>query len=130
MKNVLKVLGIFALFLATAFTIISCDKEDDPTDLDFFAGTYNGAISYTEGTNNITTNTGKVFVTKIASNTKYNFAFSDNIPDINGVEFNREGEHVLVMIGSNATAYIRIENGVLKMFYTKDGKTWTADCTR
>ena len=130
MKNVLKILGVFVLLLVTTFTLSSCEKEDDPVNNDFFAGTYNGSISYLDGSTNISTNTGKVFVTKIASGTKYNFAFSDSIPNLNGIEFEKQGDHTLVMVGSNATVYIRIDNNELKILYTKDGKTWTANCTR
>ncbi len=42
---------------------------------------------------------GSVFVTKIASGTKYNFAFSDKIPDLNGVEFEKKGDNTLVSVG-------------------------------
>jgi len=87
-------------------------------------------FSYKDGSTDINTDNGSVFVTKIASGTKYNFAFSNSIPDLNGVEFNQEGDHTLVMIGSNGTSYIRIDNNDLKILYIKDGKTWTANCTR
>lgn len=108
-----------------------CSKKDDPVDNDFFAATYTGSISYSDGTSTITNNTsGKIFVTKIASGTKYNFAFSDNIPDLNAVEFNKEGDNVLVSVGATAAVFIRIDNNVLRILYTKDGKTWTANCTR
>lgn len=111
-------------------TTVSCSDDDDPTNNDFFAGTYRGTVSYNDSDNSINTNEGSVFVTKIASGTKYNFAFSNNIPDLNGIEFNQEGDHTLVMIGSNGTSYIRIDNNELKILYLKDGKTWTANCTR
>ena len=89
MKNLFKVAGIFLL---TAFTIVSfysCSRSDDPADNDFFAGTYKGNVSYRNNTNSTTINNanGSVFVTKIASGTRYNFTFSDKIPDLNGVEF-------------------------------------------
>ncbi|MEG0696039.1 MAG: hypothetical protein RR447_02755, partial [Algoriella sp.] len=68
MKNLLKLLAVtvFALFVFTGF-----NNDDDPANNDFFAGTYKGSISYREGTNNISSNSGSVFVTKIASGTKY-----------------------------------------------------------
>lgn len=129
MKNLLKYFGLFLL----AFSLISltsCRSDDDPADNDFFAGTYNGAISYSDETETLSTDNGKVFVTKIASGTTYNFAFSDGIPNLNGIEFNKEGDNVMVMVGSTATSYIRIDNNELKIFYTKDGKIWTANATR
>ncbi len=127
MKNLLKTFGIIILSL---FVIVSCSRDDDPADNDFFAGTYNGSISYVDGSNNINTADGKVFVTKIASGTKYNFKFSNGIPDLNGVEFQQTGDNTLVSVGSNGTSYIKIDNNDLDILYTKDGKTWTANCTR
>ncbi|MDR6515997.1 hypothetical protein [Chryseobacterium camelliae] len=130
MKKAIKILGLFMLVFFTALSFTSCSDDDDPANNDFFAGTYRGSVSYKEGSNTISANDGSVFVTKIASGTKYNFAFSNNIPDLNGVEFQQTGDNTLVMVGSNATTYIRIDNNELKIFYTRDGKTWTANCTR
>ncbi len=129
MKNVLKILGVFVLLFAVT-SITSCRSDDDPADNDFFAGTYKGSISYTDDQNNISTDNGEVFVTKIASGTKYNFRFSNGIPDLNGLEFEKQGDNTLVMINSNALVYVRIDNNELKMLYTADGKTWRANCTR
>ncbi len=127
MKNLLKFMAVafFALFVFTA-----CSDDDDPANNDFFAGTYKGKTTYREGTNSITTDNGSVFVTKIASGTKYNFAFSDKIPDLNGIEFEKKGDNSLVSIGANETSYIKIDNKNLTILYTKDGKTWTANATR
>ena len=129
MKNVFKILGVFVL-LFTAFSLSSCRDDDDPADNDFFAGTYKGSISYNDNDNDIATDNGEVFVTKIASGTKYNFRFSNGIPDLNGLEFQKQGDNTLVMVNSNALVYIRIDNNELKMLYTADGKTWRANCTR
>lgn len=130
MKKAIKILGLFMLVFVAALSFTSCSDDDDPVNNDFFAGTYKGSISYNDGSTNNSTDNGSVFVTKIASGTKYNFAFSNGIPDLNGVEFEQQGDHTLVMIGSNATSYIRIDNNELKILYIKDGKTWTANCTR
>ncbi|MDQ1098502.1 MULTISPECIES: hypothetical protein [Chryseobacterium] len=130
MKKAIKILGLFMLVFFTALSFTSCSDDDDPANNDFFAGTYRGSISYKEGSNSISANDGSVFVTKIASGTKYNFAFSNNIPDLNGVEFQQTGDNTLVMVGSNTSTYIRIDNNELKILYTRDGKTWTANCTR
>lgn len=130
MKNVFKILGAFVLLFFTAISFASCSKDDDPADSDFFAGTYKGSVQYNGNGNTIQSNDGSVFVTKIASGTKYNFAFSNGIPDLNGVEFQKQGDNVLVSIGSTATSYIRIDNNTLKILYSKDGNTWTANCTR
>lgn len=130
LKNVLKYLGIFLLVFSLVGFTSSCRNDDDPADNDFFAGTYNGSISYNDGSTNISKDNGSVFVTKIASGTKYNFKFSDDIPDLNGVTFEKQGDNTLVMVGSTATTYIRIDNNDLKILYSVDGKTWTANCTR
>ena len=127
MKNLLKFLAVtfFALFVFTA-----CSKDDDPADNDFFAGTYKGSVSYRDGDNRITSDNGSVLVTKIASGTKYNFIFSNNIPNLNGLEFEKKGDKTLVSVGASATSYINIDNSKLTILYTKDGKTWTANATR
>lgn len=127
--SLLKFLGLFLIVLSI-FTTVSCSRDDDPADNDFFAGTYNGSISYNDGSTNISKDNGSVFVTKIASGTKYNFRFSDSIPDLNGVEFEKQGDNVLVMVGSTATSYIRINNNDLTIFYSSNGKTWTANAKR
>lgn len=131
MKKAIRILGLFLLTFFVITSVASCKDDDDPADNDFFAGTYRGSISYNDGggTNN-STNDGSVFVTKIASGTKYNFRFSNGIPDLNGLEFQKTGDNTLVMVGSNQTVYVRIDNNDLKMFYTADGKTWIANCKR
>ena len=128
-KNAMKFFGLF-LLVFSIFAMSSCRSDDDPVDNDFFAGTYKGNISYFDGSSTITKDNGSVFVTKIASGTKYNFRFSDGIPDLNGVEFKQEGDNVLVMVGSTESAYIRIDNNTLKIAYTRDGKIWTASGSR
>ncbi|CAD7804183.1 hypothetical protein CHRY9390_01187 [Chryseobacterium aquaeductus] len=130
MKNAIKILGVFMLFMFTAISFTSCSNDDDPADNDFFAGTYKGSISYNDGSTTNSTDNGEVFVTKIASGTKYNFRFSNGIPDLNGLEFEKQGDNSLVMVGSTALVYVRIDNNELKMFYTADGKTWTANAAR
>ncbi|HAO27205.1 MAG TPA: hypothetical protein DCQ68_04975, partial [Chryseobacterium indologenes] len=108
MKKAIRILGLFMLVFA-AVSFSSCSKDDDPTNNDFFAGTYKGKVSYNDGgSTNISNDNGSVFVTKIASGTKYNFSFSNSIPDLNGIEFEQKGDHTLVMVGSSATSYIRI----------------------
>jgi hypothetical protein len=129
MKNAFKILGALML-LFTFMSISSCSNDDDPADNDFFAGTYKGSISYNDNDNDIATDNGEVFVTKIASGTKYNFRFSNGIPDLNGLEFQKQGDNTLVMVNSTALVYVRIDNNELKMLYTADGKTWRANCTR
>ena len=129
LKNPFRFLGLLVL-LFSLISLTSCSRDDDPADNDFFAGTYNGSISYNDGTTSISKDNGSVFVTKIASGTKYNFAFSDKIPDLNGIEFEKKGDNSLVSVGSSASSFITIDSKKLTILYTKDGKTWRANATR
>lgn len=130
MKNLIKYLGLF-LMAFSMFALTSCSRNDDPADNDFFAGTYKGSVSYNDGgSTKISSDNGSVFVTKIGSGTKYNFTFSNGIPDLNGIEFQKSGDNIMVSIGATGTSYIRIDNKTLKMLFIKDGKTWTANATR
>ena len=127
MTNLLKFLAVtfFAVFVFTA-----CSNDDDPANNDFFAGTYKGTVNYVDGDKTVYNENGSVFVTKIASGTKYNFAFSDKIPDLNGIEFEKKGDNSLVSVGSSASSFITIDSKKLTILYTKDGKTWRANATR
>ena len=112
-ENLLKILGL-VLISFSLLTFTSCSKDDDPADNDFFVGTYNGSVGYTDGgSNNISDANGKVTVTKIASGTKYNFSFSNGIPDLNGIEFEKTGDNSMINIGSGANAIITIDNNDL-----------------
>ncbi len=126
MKNVLKIFGVFCI----AFLAFSCSKDDDPANNDLFVGTYNGPISYAADGENISVDDGAVTVVKTGNN--YYFRFSDGIPDLTGVEFENDGDNVLVNVDfEDGVQYIRITASTLRMLYTKDGnKTWTADCDR
>ena len=116
-----------AILLMIPLFFIACSKDDDPADNDLFVGTYNGTISYTSGSTSTRTETGKVTVIKTGNN--YDFKFSDGIPDLNGVEF-QKNENEAVSIGSDLSKYIRITAGTLNIVYGKDGAIWTADCKR
>ena len=129
MKNLMKYFGLL-LMVFSMLSLVSCSRDDDPADNDFFAGTYNGSVSYYDGSKTINSDAGKVFVTKIASGTTYNFTFSDGIPSLNGIEFQKTGDNTMISVGSSANSYIRIDNNTLKILYNKDGKIWTANCTR
>lgn len=124
MKNLLRSFAI--LFLVTT-VFISCSKDDDPADNDLFVGTYNGSISYTADGVNKSNDDGSVTVTKVGNN--YNFRFSDDIPNLNGVEF-RKDENSVISIGDDESKYIRIDENSLDITFTKDGQFWSANCTR
>jgi len=125
MKNLLKffLVTFFALFVFTA-----CSDDDDPADNDLFVGTYNGRVTYVDSGTNIESNDGNVRVVKVGD--KYNFIFSNSIPNITGIEFQKEDANYSINIGGNESSYIRINASDLRIFYTKDGKVWTANATR
>ncbi|WP_291911540.1 hypothetical protein [Chitinophaga sp. CB10] len=125
MKSMLKFIGVLLL---TAFVFASCSKDTDPADVDVFAGTFKGKIGYHDADQNLSTDAGSVFVTKVGS--RYDFRFSDGIPDLTGVEFEKKDDNTMVNIGSAGTGLITINKDKLVIGYTKDGRTWTADCGR
>lgn len=123
-----KLFSTLAIVLLTVSIFTSCKKDDDPADNDLFVGTYRGSVAYTTDTENISNADGSINVVKVGN--KYNFAFSNSIPDINGIEFAEDGDNTYINIGSTETSYIRITASSLDILYLKDGKRWTADCTR
>lgn len=122
-----KAIRIFSLLLIATTIMIACKKDKDPAESDFFVGTYKGSVSYSKDGNLITSSDGKITVSKVGET--YNFYFGNNIPDITGVKFEKSGDNSYVSIGSGLTG-IKIDASTLKMLVTKDGATWTADCTR
>ena len=127
MKNTLKILGLLSLFLV-AFTFTSCSSDDDPADNDLFVGTYKGNVSYVKAGEETKSNeNGSVRVVKVGDT--YNFNFSDDIPSIKGIKIEKD-KNVAILVGTEESSYIRIDEGVLKILYIKDGATWTANAKR
>lgn len=126
MKLILKSLGI-ALMVTLLFT--ACSKDDDPADNKFFIGTYNGRVTYTGDGDDVDNSAGSVTVVKGGSATTYNFKFSNGIPDINNVEFNKSGDNTWISVGDLA-GLINVNAKRLTINVTKNGNIWTADCTR
>ncbi|GEP92662.1 hypothetical protein SAMN05660909_04607 [Chitinophaga terrae (ex Kim and Jung 2007)] len=125
MKMFMSFMG--ALLLSTLL-FTSCSKDKDPADTDIFAGTFKGKIGYTDSDQNISKDNGSVFVTKVG--TRYDFRFSDGIPDLTGVEFEKKDDNTMVSIGSSGTGLITINKDRLVIGFTRDNKAWSADCTR
>ncbi len=124
----MKILGL--MLVATIF-FTACSKDDDPADNDIFIGNYKGKISYADlgnSENNKPLADGTVNVKKLGNT--YYFSFSNDIPDLNGVEFEKKGDNVLVNVDAKEGALIRIDAGKLTIAFTKDNKIWTADCQR
>lgn len=124
MKSILKIFGILCLSI---FVFTACSDDDDPADSDFFIGRYNGKVTYANADETKTNDNGHVQVVKVGD--KYNFLFSDGIPNITGIEIEKN-DNTAVMIGSTETHYIRINASNLTIFYLKDGATWTANADR
>ena len=128
MKNLFR---IFAVVCLIAFTV-SCSKDDDPAEEDFFVGKYEGSITYeNEDGDQESHDDGKIEVIKLGNNKKYDFKFSNGIPSLNNVEFEEEGDNTLINIDfEDGVQYIRINESTLKMHYSKDGQTWEANAER
>lgn len=125
MKRKIKFLGMLAI--AMLLFTVGCSKDDDPADNDFFVGTYNGTITFSDGSETITDDDGRVTVVKVDDS--YTFDFGSNIPNINGVKFQQQDDNTYISIGDGVTG-ITITANSLKMLVSNDRGTWTADCTR
>lgn len=127
MKSIIKLSSI----LLFSIILFSCGSSH-PTDDNFFVGTYKGQVEY-KGDNgdNISHNSGKVTVIKVASKTKYNFEFSNGIPNLNNVEFKKDGDKRMINVDfEDGVQFIEIEKSTLKIHYSKDGNTWKANLKR
>lgn len=122
MNKSYKLLG--TLFFITAM-LVSCTKDNDPSDDNLFVGTYNGGVSYSEADSNtdISTEDGRVTLVKVGDT--YNFDFSDGIPSLKGIKMEKN-QNILI----NSTGAIKIDEGILIIAYSKDGETWGANCDR
>lgn len=128
MKKIFTLVTLICLSIV-AFSSISCSKKDDPADNNLFVGTYKGKITYSDGKEKKAADDGSVTVVKAGND--YYFRFSDGIPDLKGVSFKKEGDNTLVNIDlQEGVKLIRINASSLNIFYTQDGKTWTANANR
>ena len=126
MKKAMRIFAVICLTLA----VFSCSKNDDPADNDLFVGTYEGSVSYLEDGSNISSDDSSVTVVKAGNN--YNFNFNESgIPMLTGVEFKEDGDNTLINVDFEEGLHvIRITASSLNILYSKDGQTWTANCTR
>ena len=128
MKKIIALVSVICLSLV-AFSSISCSKNDDPADNDLFVGTYKGKISFLKGEEKKSVDNGSVTVVKAGND--YYFRFSDEIPDLKGVSFKKDGDHMLVNLDfKDGLQVIRINASSLFIQYSKDKKTWTANAKR
>lgn len=130
MKITGKMFGmLLGILMFSSFAFVSCSDDDSPADSDIFVGTYDGTISYDNGDGEpIYAGNGSVTVVKAGNN--YNFVFSNGIPEITGVEFERDGE-MIVNVNSSDIQYIRVTASTLQILYTEnEDDVWTANCSR
>lgn len=121
-------LRIISVLFISAVLFSACSKSTDPADSDIFAGTFRGKVGYTADGKNVNQDNGSVFVTKVG--TRYDFRFSDGIPDLTGIEFQKKDDNTMVSIGSSGTGLITINKDKLIIGFTRDNKAWSADCNR
>ena len=126
MKKARRIFAVICLTLA----VVSCSKDDDPADNDLFVGTYEGSVSYHDDDNDISSDDSSVTVVKAWNN--YNFNFNESgIPMLTGVEFKEDGDNALINVDFEEGLHVvRITASSLNILYSKDGQTWTANCTR
>ncbi|MDO5017644.1 MAG: hypothetical protein Q4E10_04685 [Porphyromonas sp.] len=127
MKQLRFVLASLVLLLAVGF--VACDA--DPSKASLFTGQYEGTGSYAKiGDGELPIVGEKVTVTVAKVGDTYNFVFSNDIPELVGVEMEK-GEETLVTIGTDATGSITITKDELHIIgYTTKQGSWTVNATR
>ncbi len=118
-----KSINVLSIFLFAIVLMVSCSKDNDPTDDNLFIGTYKGSVAFSDTETNISTDDGRVTLVKVGDT--YNFDFSNSIPSLNGIKMEKNQN---LLINSDGT--IKIDAGTLIIAYTKDGKLWGANCKR
>lgn len=119
---------ILSLLLISIMVFTSCSKDDDPSDNDLFLGKYEGSISFNSSDDeDVSERDGSVTVAKVGNN--YTFNFSDGIPSINDIEMEK-GDNSTLILEDGELGTIRITASSLNIAYTKDGRIWTANCSR
>lgn len=124
-----KSIKILSLLWVTLITFSACSKDDDPADNDLFIGKYEGSVFFSsnnEGDHNVPETEGSVTVAKVGNT--YSFNFSDGIPSLGNIEMGKGENNTLIF--EDGFGAIRITASTLIIGYTKDGRTWTANCKR
>lgn len=127
MKNAIKILSIA---VTAAFVFAACSKDDDPSDNDLFLGKYEGNVGYInleDSDENVDVDNGSVTVRKVGAN--YTFDFSDGIPTLGDITM-KKGENNSIIIEDDSFGIISIDESNLNISYIREGRTWSANCTR
>src|SRR5690606_33672796 len=126
MKTGIKILSLLFISLI-AFS--SCSKDDDPADNDMFLGKYDGSGGYNgpDDGDDVAESNGSVTVTKVGNN--YTFKFSDGIQTLGDIVMEKGDNSTLVFDGGEAGT-IRIPESSLNSAYAREGRVWSATCSR
>lgn len=114
------IIGFLMFFLLNA-----CSSSDD-SEFNSVENVFSGSIFYTDGTQNVSNEHGSVEVVKIDENV-YSFVFSDDIPEITNVEFDRN-ETTILNIGATETQLIRVTQSSLQIIWSEGEQSWEAIC--
>lgn len=127
MKSTVK---IIALLFISIFALSACSKDDDPADNDLFIGTYDGTVGFSstdDSDADVASSDGSVTVSKVGDN--YTFNFSNGIPTLGDIEMEK-GDNNTIVIGNGALGTITVTESSLNILYTRDGRSWSANCDR
>lgn len=126
MKTGIKILSLLFISLI-AFS--SCSKDDDPADNDMFLGKYDGSVGYNgpDDGDDVSESNGSVTVTKVGNN--YTFNFSDGIPTLGDIVMEK-GDNSTLVFDDGEIGTIRITESSLNIAYARDGRVWSANCSR
>lgn len=120
-----KSLKIFGMLFFTVALLASCDNDNDPADDNLFVGQYQGTVGYSDpdSDTSISTDDGQVTVVKVGNS--YTFNFSNGIPSIKDIVMEKNQNSLI-----SSDKAINIDADSVDIIMTKDGKTWTANCSR
>lgn len=124
MKQKLK---IACALLAVVICAIACSPEPQNEQ---FIGTYSGKVGYNKGIQKLQAGNGSVTVTRRGDN--FYFAFSENIPALNGIPMVEKGNGNFVLKDAETSSNtVSISStGSLEIFYKLNNETWLAHCSR
>lgn len=122
-----------AAIVLSALVFMSCKKDagtsSSPVPAEDLT-TYTGTLTYTSSTGSTIANatTGKATIVKDGS--KYKITFSDSVPALEGLKFEKEDGEYVTITEDGSVAGIVIEDGDLDIGVTSGGNTWAFSGSR